>query len=135
MDKFGKILQKIHILVVDDMGAIRNLVNGCLKELGAERVAMAPNGLAAWTLLQTTSVDMIICDWDMPKMSGLELLEHVRASEKHSHIPFLMLTAAVEKERVVKAIKAGANDYLTKPFQPKELEYRIIKLLRKIKLD
>ncbi|WP_075186208.1 response regulator [Teredinibacter haidensis] len=129
-----KIIKKINILVVDDMETMRSMVNSCLKELGAERVLMECNGESAWKALKSTRIDLIICDWDMPELSGLELLNRIRGSERHSHIPFLMLTASTEKEKVTSAVKAGVNDYLAKPFQPKELEYRIIKLLRKVKI-
>lgn len=134
MDNVVKILQKINILVVDDMEAMRSMVNGCLRELGAPSIMMEPNGKCAWALLQKKRIDLIVCDWDMPQMTGLELLKLVRESDKHKHIPFLMLTAATEGERVRSAVEAGVNDYLSKPFQPKALEYRVVKLLRKVQL-
>jgi two-component system chemotaxis response regulator CheY len=68
----------------------------------------------------------------MPKMTGLELLKLVKKSNSHKHIPFLLLTASTEKHRVLEALKAGVDDYLTKPFTPKELDFRIIKLIRKV---
>ena len=126
-------LQKINVLVVDDMQSIRIMVKGCLRDLGANEVIMASNGQSAWDILKSTNIDLIICDWDMPQMSGIELLKCVKDSEKTKHIPFLMLTGTTEKERVVSAVKGGVDDYLSKPFQPKDLEYRVIKLLRKIK--
>lgn len=133
MNSPEQIIKTINILVVDDMESIRSVINSCLKELGAERVLLSSNGESAWKVLKHTRIDLIICDWDMPELSGLELLVRVRKSEPHKHIPFLMLTATTEKEKVVSAIAAGINDYLAKPFQPKELEYRVIKLLRKVK--
>jgi two-component system chemotaxis response regulator CheY len=71
----------------------------------------------------------------MPKMTGYELLLKVRNSPEHAHIPFLLLTATNDKQKVLHAIKAGVNEYVAKPFQPKELEYRIVKLLGRIKLS
>lgn len=115
------------------MESIRGMVRASLAELGAKRIAMAPDGLYAWNILKSNDVDMIICDWDMPKLSGIELLERVRGSKNHRHIPFLLLTASADKSRVTTAIKAGVSDYLSKPFRPKELEFRIIKLLTKVK--
>ncbi|MFL0796552.1 MAG: response regulator [Cellvibrionaceae bacterium] len=135
MQKLEKLLKEIRVLIVDDMESIRNVINGCLRELGVEHTVQANNGEAAWKLLNETRIDMIVCDWDMPQVSGIEFLNMVRNAEEHSHIPFLMLTAESEKEKVSRAIKAGVSDYLTKPFQPKELEYRVIKLLRKVKLS
>jgi len=134
MENPEKIIKKINILVVDDMETIRRMVNSCLQELGAEHVFMDGNGELAWETLMGKRIDLIISDWDMPKVSGLDLLERVRGSEDHKHIPFLMLTATTEKKKVVGAIEAGISDYLTKPFQPKELEYRVVKLLRKVKV-
>jgi len=134
MDNLEKTLQMVNVLVVDDMESIRSLVNSCLKEIGVKQVCISHNGDDAWKKLQNTRIDIIICDWDMPKVSGLDLLKLIRGSDKHSHIPFLMLTATTEKESVVNALEVGVSDYLSKPFQPKELEYRFIKLLRKVKL-
>lgn len=133
MDKMEEKFKSLQVLVVDDMDSIRNLVNACLNELGVKRVVLSPNGSVAWNQLQDTRIDLIICDWDMPQMTGLELLRLVRASKPHSHIPFLMLTGSTEKEKVMGALEAGASDYLSKPFSPQDLEYRVIKLLHKFK--
>lgn len=133
MDQIEEKFQTLHVLVVDDMDSIRSLVNSTLNELGVRKIYLVPNGSVAWKQLKDTRIDLIICDWDMPQMSGLELLRLVRASKPHSQIPFLMLTATTEKEKVMEAVEAGASDYLAKPFSPKDLEYRVIKLLRKIK--
>mgnify|MGYP006170664769 FL=1 len=133
MDKIDEKFQALSVLVVDDMDVIRNLVSACLKELGVRKVFLAPNGSVAWSQLQNTPIDIIICDWDMPQVSGLELLKLVRESKKYRDIPFLMLTATTEKEKVVDALESGVSDFLSKPFAPKDLEYRVIKLLRKVK--
>ena len=111
------------------------LITSCLRELGAEKIQTASNGQLAWKMLNKNRYDLIICDWDMPKMTGYQLLKLVRESQLHQHIPFLLLTAATEKKLVLDAVQAGVSDYLAKPFQPKELEYRIIKLLRKVDLN
>lgn len=133
MDNLEKQFSTLKVLVVDDMDAIRNLVSSTLKELGVRTILQAPNGSVAWSHIQGAPVDMIVCDWDMPQVSGLELLELVRKSEKHNHIPFLMLTGSTEKSKVMDAVVAGVSDFLSKPFAPKDLEYRVIKLLRKVK--
>ena len=133
MNKLEQIIKQLCILVVDDMDSIRNIVNSRLKGLGAEQVIMTGNGESAWDTLNNKQIDLIISDWDMPELNGLELLGRVRNSESHSHIPFLMLSDEVAKEKVVRAVEAGADDYLVKPFQPKELEVRVIKMLAKIK--
>lgn len=133
MHNLEETIKNISILIVDDMETMRSMVKSCVKELGAEQIFMAGNGELAWKILTSKRVDLIICDWDMPEVSGFELLKRVRGSELHNHIPFLMLTATTEKQSVVGAIEAGANDYLAKPFKPKDLEYRVAKLLRKVK--
>ncbi|MFC4698542.1 PleD family two-component system response regulator [Glaciecola siphonariae] len=131
----NKLLKSINILVVDDMEAIRSMIKACLRQMGATRVIATYNGDAAWHILEKHRVDMIVCDWDMPKVTGIELLQKVRSKDTTRHIPFLMLTASIDKKRVLKAVELGVNDYLSKPFQPKELEYRVLKLLRKVNLN
>jgi two-component system chemotaxis response regulator CheY len=128
-------LKRIKILVVDDMDSMLGLISATLKTLGAEKIVTEYNGLNAWNTLKKSHIDLIISDWDMPQMSGLELLRLVKESDTHKHIPFLLLTASTEKERVLEAVEAGVSDYLAKPFTPKELEYRVIKLLRKVVLS
>lgn len=129
------LLKRINILVVDDMEAMRGMIKMCLQQLGAAKVSETFNGEAAWKILQSKRIDLIVCDWDMPKMTGIQLLEKIRTSQEHQHIPFLLLTATTDKKQVISAIKMGVSDYLSKPFQPKELEFRIIKLLRKVDIN
>ncbi|GBL05035.1 PleD family two-component system response regulator [Glaciecola sp. KUL10] len=131
----SKLLKQIHILIVDDMEAIRSMIKACLRDLGASKISTTFDGEEAWKIIQNQKIDMIVCDWDMPRTTGLELLQLVRSKEESKHIPFLMLTASNEKGRVLSAVEAGVNDYLSKPFQPKELEFRVIKLLRKVNLN
>lgn len=135
MQDVEKVLSKINVLVVDDMESIRALVKSCLLELGAQKVSVDVDGEGAWKTLNSIRIDLIVSDLDMPKLDGLELLKRVRFSEKFQHIPFIMLTAESDREKVMESIKSGASDYITKPFKPKELAYRIIKQLRKIKVS
>lgn len=129
------LIKQINILAVDDMEAILGVVKGCLRNLGATNIDTAMNGEAAWQMLKQKRYHMIICDWDMPKMSGITLLNNIRSSTTYKDLPFLLLTATVDKKRVISAVEAGVSDYLSKPFKPKELEFRIIKLLRKVNID
>ncbi len=128
------IIDKINLLVIDDMEAVRSVVSSCAKELGINNVFSAANGEAAWKQILNANIDLIICDWDMPVLSGIELLKRVRGSTDTNHIPFIMLTATTSGEQVKMAIENGVTDYLSKPFQPKQLEYRIIKVLRKVSI-
>lgn len=135
MTKPTDLIGKIHILVADDMEAIRTLVRASLRRIGAKHVEIAFDGESAWNVLQKKHIDLIICDWEMPKMNGLDLLAKIKESGQFKDIPFLLLTATTEKPLVMKAVNAGVTDYLSKPFKPSELEYRVIKMLRKIKYN
>ena len=135
MNNSTDLIKQINILAVDDMEAILGVVKGCLRNLGATNVDTAMNGEAAWQMLKQKRYHMVICDWDMPKMSGLTLLNKIRSSLTYKELPFLLLTATVDKKQVISAVEAGVSDYLSKPFKPKELEFRIIKLLRKVNTD
>jgi two-component system chemotaxis response regulator CheY len=131
----SEILKRIKILVVDDMDSMLGLISATLKTLGVAKVVTEYNGLNAWNTINKGHIDLIISDWDMPQMNGLELLKLVKESDTYKHLPFLLLTASTEKQRVLEAVEAGVSDYLAKPFTPKELEYRVIKLLRKVVLS
>lgn len=135
MNDPNAILKLIKILVVDDMDSMLGLISATLRTLGAEKIVSEYNGLNAWNTINKGHIDLIICDWDMPQMTGIELLRLIKESDKYKHIPFLLLTASTEKERVLEAVEAGVSDYLAKPFTPKDLEYRVIKLLRKVVLS
>lgn len=135
MNDPSEILKRIKILVVDDMDSMLGLISATLKTLGVAKVVTEYNGLNAWNTINKGHIDLIISDWDMPQMNGLELLKLVKESDTYKHLPFLLLTASTEKQRVLEAVEAGVSDYLAKPFTPKELEYRVIKLLRKVVLS
>lgn len=135
MQDINTLLKRINILVVDDMEAIRSMVKACLRNLGALNIDIAIDGDDAWKKLNQKNYHLVVSDWDMPKMSGLQLLQKVRGCDEHKHIPFLLLTASTEKDRVISAINSGVNDYLTKPFTQKDLEYRVIKLLPSVVLS
>jgi len=115
---------------VDDVESMRSVIKASLNSIGAEDVVLAINGFDAIKKLEKHSIDMVISDWDMPKVSGLQFLQYVRDSEKHKQMPFLLLTASKDKERVIKAIDAGVSDYLTKPFTPAILATKLNKLLK-----
>lgn len=87
-----------------------------LRALEFESIAVASNGATAWQMLTTTPFDLIICDWQMPGMSGLQLLQRVRSSEEHRDLPFIMVTGVADRENVVAAVEAGVNNYIVKPF-------------------
>ena len=119
----------IKILVVDDFATMRKVIRNLLKQIGYENVVEAENGQIALRTLQSQKIDFVISDWNMPNMSGLELLKAVRADEDLKKTPFLMVTAEALKENVVEAVKAGVNNYIVKPFTAEVLEEKIKKII------
>lgn len=121
----------IKILVVDDFRSMRSLIKNILRKLGYTKVYEAEDGDTAWKLLQEEEIELIISDWNMPRMKGIDLLRKVRESEEYSHLPFLMVTAEGLKDNVVEAIKAGVSGYIVKPFSPQSLQDKIQKVFAK----
>ena len=113
------------ILVVDDSTPIRRVVKTTLAGLGFRRVIEANNGEAAWQMLQSGDVKLIISDWNMPNMTGIELLKAVRGDERFKTLPFLMLTTMAEKEHVLEAKLAGVSNYILKPFTDVQFEAKL----------
>jgi two-component system chemotaxis response regulator CheY len=120
--------QNMRILVVDDFQTMRRIVKGVLKELGFINVVEADNGARALEILKTEKIDFIVSDWNMPEMSGIELLKAVRATEGWKDLPFLMVTAEGKSEQVLEAVKNRVNNYVIKPFTPATLEEKIRKI-------
>lgn len=117
-----------HILVVDDMEPMQKIVQGLLKQLGLVKTTTAPNGKAAWHVLNKEHIDFIVCDINMPVMNGLEFLEKVRADERFAKIPFLMVTAEADKDTVAKAVQLGVNSYILKPLTPVTFEKKLTEM-------
>jgi two-component system, chemotaxis family, chemotaxis protein CheY len=118
------------ILVVDDMPTIRDLVKSQLKALGFKNVLEAADGeQALGVLIQNNNpgnqIELVICDWNMPKMSGLEFLKQVRASQEWAQLPFVLLTSESERDQVTEAILAGVSQYMVKPFAAKAFEEKL----------
>lgn len=113
------------ILVVDDFATMRKIIRNLLTQLGYKNVFDADDGTTALEQLKTNKFDFIISDWNMPKMSGLDLLKSVKANDDLKNIPFMMVTAEALKENIIAAIQAGANDYIVKPFNASTLEEKI----------
>jgi len=116
------------VLIVDDFQTMRRIVKGVLKELGFKNVVEADNGLAALEVLKGEKIDFIVSDWNMPEMTGIELLKAVRASEEWKDLPFLMVTSEGRSEQVIEAAKNRVNNYVVKPFTPTTLEEKIKKI-------
>jgi two-component system chemotaxis response regulator CheY len=125
--------KKINILVVDDFATMRKVIRNLLKQSGYENVTEAEDGVAAMKVLKSTKIDFVISDWNMPNMTGMELLRVVRSDNELSATPFLMVTAESLKDNVVEAIKAGVSNYIVKPFTAEVLGEKIDKILENIK--
>ncbi|MGA2227629.1 MAG: response regulator [Syntrophobacteraceae bacterium] len=116
-------------MVVDDFSTMRRIVRKILKDLQFREVIEAENGLAALRLLESNKVDLIVSDWNMPMMTGLELLKRVRADERLKGLPFLMVTAEAQKENIIEAIQAKVSNYVIKPFSAAVLAEKLAKIL------
>lgn len=116
------------ILVVDDFSTMRNILKNILRQLGFNNIAEADSGQTALQRLSERKFDLVISDWNMPVMNGIELLKAIRANEATKTIPVLMVTAEAKKENVVEAVQAGVNNYVVKPFTPEVLEEKLKKI-------
>jgi two-component system, chemotaxis family, chemotaxis protein CheY len=121
--------KNIKILVVDDFATMRKVVRNLLKQVGYEDIVEAEDGVMALRALKSQKIDVVISDWNMPNMSGLELLKAVRDDGDLAKTPFLMVTAEALQDNVVAAVKAGVNDYIVKPFTAEVLNEKIIKIM------
>jgi two-component system chemotaxis response regulator CheY len=117
--------RNMKILTVDDFSTMRHIIRNMLRQLGYTNVVEAEDGVEALSLLQREKVDFVISDWNMPHMSGLDLLKAIRADENLRLIPVLLVTAEALKEYVVEAVKAGVNSYVVKPFTAETLKEKI----------
>lgn len=113
------------ILVVDDFSTMRRIVKGILKRLGYREIDEAEDGQMALKRLKENRYQLIICDWNMPVMTGLDLLKAVRSDEELKGIPFLMVTAEAKKENILEAIQAGVSNYIVKPFTEEVLSKKL----------
>ena len=124
--------KSIKILIVDDFATMRKVIRNLLKQSGYENIVEAEDGVNALKILKSQKIDFIVSDWNMPNMSGLELLKAVRADEDLKTLPFLMVTAEAKKENVVAAVKAGVSNYIVKPFTSETLDEKIKKIMEKM---
>jgi two-component system chemotaxis response regulator CheY len=115
----------MRILVVDDFQTMRRIIKNVLKGLGFMNIMEADNGVTALEILKGEKIDFVVSDWNMPEMTGIELLKTIRASEEWKDLPFLMVTAEGNREQVINAVKNRVNNYVVKPFTPAILEEKI----------
>ncbi|SET32312.1 response regulator receiver protein [Nitrosomonas marina] len=122
--------KNLKFLVVDDFSTMRRIVRNLLKELGFINVDEAEDGAAALRKLQDGNYDFVVSDWNMPNMDGLTMLQTVRADERLSKIPVLMVTAEAKKENIIAAAQAGASGYIVKPFTAAVLDEKLNKIFQ-----
>ncbi|MCB1153573.1 MAG: response regulator [Deltaproteobacteria bacterium] len=119
---------EMKILVVDDFATMRRIVKDLLRQCGFTNIVEANDGSTALQMIYSDQVELIISDWNMPKMTGLELLRAVRHDPITQHLPFLMITAEADAERVVQAIRSGVTNYIVKPFSADVLQKKLDQL-------
>lgn len=113
------------VLLVDDSGTMRTIQKRCLEKLGVEHIVEAADGVAALEAFRADTFDVVLSDWNMPRMDGLTLLKEIR--QLNPTVPVVMVTTEAERTRVVTAIQAGVSDYLVKPFTPDGLKEKLEK--------
>jgi two-component system, chemotaxis family, chemotaxis protein CheY len=121
----------IKVLVVDDFATMRRIIKNVLKQIGFTSIVEADDGTTALGVLKKEPIDLIISDWNMPKMTGLDLLKTVRADEGTKAIPFLMVTAEAQKDNVLQAVQAGVSNYVVKPFTADTVKEKLAQIFGK----
>jgi two-component system chemotaxis response regulator CheY len=116
------------ILVVDDFSTMRRIVRNLLKELGFSNVHEAEDGVDALKKLRAETFEFVVSDWNMPNMTGIDLLREIRKDDALKHLPVLMVTAEAKKENIIEAAQAGASGYVVKPFTATTLDEKLKKI-------
>ena len=120
--------KNMKILVVDDFSTMRKIVNNLLRELGFTNLDEANDGQTAWPKLKSGHYDFLVTDWNMPGMSGIDLLKTVRSTPETADMPVLLVTAESKREKIIEAGQAGVNGYIIKPFTAMMLKEKIDKI-------
>ncbi|MCP9452510.1 MAG: chemotaxis response regulator CheY [Nitrospira sp.] len=118
------------VLVVDDMATMRRIVKNVLKQLGFNRVDEAENGVEALQKLKAEPYGLVVSDWNMPVMTGIDMLRAIRADEKLKSIPVLMVTAEAQQSNLIEAIQAGVSNYIVKPFTAETMQDKLNKIFK-----
>lgn len=124
--------KNMKFLIVDDFSTMRRIIRNLLKELEFTNADEAEDGVAALNKLHGGNFDFVVSDWNMPNMTGIELLKAIRADATLKHLPVLMVTAEAKKENIIEAAQAGASGYVVKPFTAVVLEEKLNKIFEKM---
>lgn len=119
----------IKVLVVDDFATMRRIVTNLLNNIGFTRIEEAEDGIEGFDKAKSGEFDLIISDWNMPRLDGLEMVKQIRSLESGKRIPILMVTAESKREQIIAAAQAGVNGYIVKPFNEKTLREKLEKIL------
>lgn len=124
--------KNMKILIVDDFSTMRRIIKNLLRDLGFTNTAEADDGLTALPMLKNGDFDFLVTDWNMPGMTGIDLLKAIRADEKLVSLPALMVTAEAKRDQIVEAAQAGVNGYVVKPFTAAVLKEKIEKIFERV---
>ena len=118
----------MNVLIVDDFATMRRILKNIMKQIGFSNITEAENGKNALKLLKSEPIDLVLCDWNMPEMAGIDLLNAVRGDDQLKAMPFVMVTAEAQKENILEAVKAGVSSYIVKPFTAETVEEKLKKV-------
>lgn len=124
--------KNMKILIVDDFSTMRRIIKNLLRDLGFTNTSEADDGSSALPMLQNGSFDFLVTDWNMPGMTGIDLLKAVRADDKLKNLPILMVTAEAKRDQIIEAAQAGVNGYVVKPFTAAVLKEKIDKIFERV---
>lgn len=124
--------KNMKILVVDDFSTMRRIIKNLLRELGFTNIVEADDGQTGLPILQKGGIDFLVTDWNMPGMTGIDLLKAVRADADLADLPVLLVTAEAKREQIVEAAQAGVNGYVIKPFTAQTLKEKIDKIFERV---
>ena len=116
------------VMIVDDFATMRRILRNILKQIGFKNIIEADDGKHALKELKKEKVDLIMCDWNMPEMPGIELLKNVRSDDELKKIPFVMVTAEAQKDNILEAVKSGVSNYVVKPFTAETITEKLSKI-------
>ena len=116
------------VLVVDDFATMRKILRNVLRQIGFTNITEADDGKTALNELKKGKFDLVLCDWNMPKMPGIELLKEMKSDDDLKDIPFIMVTADAQKKHIVEGVKAGVNSYVVKPFSAETMNEKLEKV-------
>jgi two-component system chemotaxis response regulator CheY len=124
--------KNMRILIVDDFSTMRRIIKNLLNDLGYTNTAEAEDGNSALTALSQGSFEFVVTDWNMPGMTGIELLKAIRADDRYKTLPVLMVTAEAKREQIIEAAQNGVNGYIIKPFTAQTLEEKLGKIFERL---